>query len=354
MNSIPITKDDSALVKGVALIIMLFHHLFAFDWSVSFFTTLIPGMDEIVVILANYFQIVVGVFLFLSGFGLFYSRKGVSACIKRIASLYVRLWIVIFFISFPLMLLAGIFSFSLPELLKNMLGLGSMYCPNCWFVTLYAETLVLLTLIWPLLKRTNWVADILITVCCVLVGAVLSFWNISSSVSNSILSICLSQLRQLLLYFPNFLIGLYAAKYNLLGIAVRAFQSKGKIFSLFSGIFLFAGSVLIYWLARPYIPLLCQDYYLVPLFVLAMLLIFKLPGVKPVSWVLQWLGVASLWFWLIHGILQANFTELIYFPRYPVLILLWMTLLQVPAVVLIQLVEKFIQKKILKKHRKEA
>lgn len=353
MNSIPITKDDSALVKGTALIIMLFHHLFAFDWSAPLFTTWIPGMDDVVVILANYFQIVVGVFLFLSGFGLFYSRKGVSACIKRIASLYVRLWIVIFFVSFPLMLLAGTFSFNLPELLKNMVGLGVTYCQNCWFVTLYAEILVLLTLIWPLLERTNWVADILITVCCVLAGVVLSFWN-RSSVSNRILSICLSQLRQLLLYFPNFLIGLYSAKYSLLGIAVRAFQPKGKIFSLLSGIFLFAGSVLIYWLAHPYIPLLCQDYYLVPLFVLAMLLIFKLPGVKPVSRVLQWLGTTSLWFWLIHGILQANFTDLIYFPRYPVLILLWLTLLQVPVVVLIQLVEKFIQKKILKKNRKEA
>ena len=70
------SKDDTLAVKGIAIILMIQHHNFLsaprFEgYTVSFF----PFSQEFIVLLSNFFKICVGMYVFLSGYGLAISMK---------------------------------------------------------------------------------------------------------------------------------------------------------------------------------------------------------------------------------------------------------------------------------------
>lgn len=71
-----LTKNDSLALKGIAIILMLWHHCFCevvrFDgYNVDFS----PLNQQFVVDVTFYFKICVSIFAFITGFGLYYSAK---------------------------------------------------------------------------------------------------------------------------------------------------------------------------------------------------------------------------------------------------------------------------------------
>jgi hypothetical protein len=74
------TKNDTLAVKGIAILLMMQHHCFRtaslFDgYSISFY----PFSGNTVIVLSNFMKICVGMFVFLSAYGLTFSLKKYNA-----------------------------------------------------------------------------------------------------------------------------------------------------------------------------------------------------------------------------------------------------------------------------------
>ena len=83
-----LSRDDSLAVKGIAVLMLLFHHLYCstgrFDgYAVSFF----PFSEESIVELALLFKNCVSIFAFISGYGLL---KSIAAAHPAALGLLVR------------------------------------------------------------------------------------------------------------------------------------------------------------------------------------------------------------------------------------------------------------------------
>jgi len=147
-----LTRDDSSIAKGAAILLMMIHHLFAFPERIPVgfeYHSILPHFRPEFQI-GVFGRLCVGLFLFLSGFG--FGAKPAHeiaySCIKRAAAFY-RVYIV------NLVLLIGIayfffnplslqypdwsysLSFSASTILQNVFLLSTSCCPEWWFARLY-------------------------------------------------------------------------------------------------------------------------------------------------------------------------------------------------------------------------
>ena len=67
------SKNDSNVIKGVAIIMMMWHHCFLSGRSDSYIISFWPFFKEQVVAMAGFFKICVSLFAFVSGYGLYQS-----------------------------------------------------------------------------------------------------------------------------------------------------------------------------------------------------------------------------------------------------------------------------------------
>ena len=75
------TKNHTEILKGVAILLMLFHHLFAFpEWYVEGVSYIgIPlRANTLEYVIGQFGHICVAVFAFLTGYGMFFSYKSGS------------------------------------------------------------------------------------------------------------------------------------------------------------------------------------------------------------------------------------------------------------------------------------
>ena len=103
-KTISFTKDDTLAVKGFAILMMLFHHLFlGAERYAGFDVDFTPLGEEKTVLIAQFFKICVAVFVFLSGYGITISMKklksgdrlaGRKQVAKRYFSLMSGFWFV--------------------------------------------------------------------------------------------------------------------------------------------------------------------------------------------------------------------------------------------------------------------
>lgn len=160
-----ITKNQSQIVYGIAILLMVFHHMFAFpdriqyNWTGVFYYSSVP----IEVILAAFGRICIAIYAYMSGYGMmiknFYSkeeRKNIlssySDIFKKLVKFYSNYWIV-FIIFVPIGFLFFDYKFNLMEFIKNLLGLSCTYNAEWWYVWQYVRMLLLFPLIKFLIRK---------------------------------------------------------------------------------------------------------------------------------------------------------------------------------------------------------
>ena len=153
MNKISFTKDDTNIVKGFAIIMLLVHHLFYIpnqlgyiDWNLFSWNGKIFGFWNI---LAYIGKICVPIFLILSGYGLYKSYKGkiLEFYKKRVLKIYETYWFIwlafvplgVFGLHITLSSVYG--NHIIPKLIVNILGIQLYfgfwgYNPTWWFISL--------------------------------------------------------------------------------------------------------------------------------------------------------------------------------------------------------------------------
>lgn len=154
-----LTRDDSQMIKGVAILWMLFHHLFAFPDR-------IPKelhYSQLVTTIASFGRVCVPMFLFISGYGLAKaSHKSLRYFWKRIKGFYFRYWLV-FILFIPLFFVRGNLTFQPLEFLLNVTAIKPTYNGEWWFIPLYLFVLLITPIVYKLDVRITLILTYLLT-----------------------------------------------------------------------------------------------------------------------------------------------------------------------------------------------
>lgn len=144
-------SHDSKNLQSVAILIMLFHHLFKGVYVSSY--SGIPLADTTLeYYIADSFKLCVGIYAFVSGIGAFHT---ISKCIfrtwlkKRILPLYKKYLIISLFVMIPIACLWCKESFSIFSLLGEISLLWMPYSTAAWYIRFY----IIACLLTPLLKK---------------------------------------------------------------------------------------------------------------------------------------------------------------------------------------------------------
>lgn len=158
-----ITKKQSAMLQGIAILMMVYHHLFAFAET---YASLLPFFNaDAARQIAWFCKICVGIFAFVSGYGMYYALgscrqerffRGLAAeyrCVLvRILRLYGKLWLVLLVFKGIDVLVLGQ-PFAAGELPGNLTALNPTYNGAWWYVEQYAKMLLVLPFLDLLFTR---------------------------------------------------------------------------------------------------------------------------------------------------------------------------------------------------------
>lgn len=308
-------KDESKMMQGVAILLMLFLHLFNSDvrvntWCSSFLTI---GNDPLVFILSRAAN-PVSFFLVLSGYGLsciYHSGKLTPrGQLRRISRLY-------FFYALVLLVFAGIGSIlrpdkypgSVSECLLNLTGWSYSYNAEMWFLLPYVLVSVTSVYLFRLKDKLGiWTMLILSLFLNLGTSFLISRYGKMYLYGNEALYLPVLYLS----FFLPFYLGSY-----LHDIARR----RGSLsFSLPYGRIVFPALLLLL------VALRCSTAhsYLYPVYAALFILLFhNCPRHKCLNAFLLEMGRMSMLMWFVHTFYSEYlFTKFIFSPRQPLLVFL--------------------------------
>ncbi len=323
------SRDDTAVGKAVAIILMLVHHLFGFKSRLGEGMQYIPMFSGDVEYIAGGFgKLCVAIFIFMSGFGTYLALSGKSNLFKKIGKkifgVYKKYWAV-FFVFIPVGMLLGVerIKVDAKAFLLNLTAIDTSYNGEWWFITPF----IIITLVSPLIVRfadRKWLGHISVDLIIALVASVY--------LTNFAVELCNSPavepffttpfgegIVEAIEFIPAFFMGVVVAKYKLFDKYLGLM--KKPYFAIPAGIVLGA---LTFVLRRQFGA--DYDYIFAPVFVIATVSVFRF--VPPVYKLLKEIGSVSTEIWLIHSFFCYHFIpQIIYAPKNAILITLWLLLI---------------------------
>lgn len=304
------SREDSIVISGIAVLFMVWHHLFRFSswllpnvqWNSAFgyIGTMVTG------VFAAFGDICVQIFAFMSGYALFVSPNAFSTNkTKRLSKFIISYWIVCaIFILF-----AFCTKDTLPtgwNLIQNCIGMNLgpekewINVPFAWYVLFYILFIFFSSTIYKYFTKGCLISDFIFTVS-ILILILIS--DAISSVYNLQLSFYLSP-------FISVCFGFITAKYNLFNILRNKFDSNLKFpistYFILSLLLIPARYIILkvmVYLGIPYISLKT-----IISSIIAFLLIFFISEIMKNRTLTSarkffiFTGEISLYIWFVHGI----------------------------------------------------
>lgn len=326
------TKEDTKVIKGIAIVLMMYHHLFAFpdriSEQISYFSTFSLNGNTIAYWIGEFGKLCVAIFMFLAGYGTYISclKKDVTICVKnKLVNIYTIYWKV-FLIFIPICMLAKVESVekNIVAFLWNFSGMDISYNGEWWFITPY----IIILCLYPILKRffertkSELFSDLFFIVLTQsLVTYVVPMLLETSWLSKWGTSLLGYNLKIVLELLPVFMMGCVFAKYDLI--------SKIKQRSM---------NNFLYWILS-FIVLAClfyvrrkvgasYDYLYAPIFACASIVALQTLLGKIFYKILLEIGKESTVIWLVHSFYCYMLCqEFVYMPKYSVLIVIWLIFL---------------------------
>lgn len=337
-------RRDTKIMKGVAICLMICHHLFTFPErldGVSFISVpFINGMS-FAAGAGQFGKLCVALFTMLGGYGAYLSLSrpdaDETALTKRhLLSLYSSYWKV-FILAVPISLVLGEdggIPF-LENLIYSFLGLRFAYCNEWWFITPFA----ILTVSSPLVKRfaDRKAGDFASSFLLVLLFNAFLYYVLPRLMEAKSLAVFAetffyTELYTALTLLPAYAMGVLLAKYGVLS-AAKALCSGWRRGAL-TAVSLIVLGALFYihpfnWLA--------YDYINAAVFTLCVVALLSSRLGRIAAPVFEKLGEESTYMWLIHTMLCYHWCQkLIYLPKYAPLIFIWLTVLSYAAAKLVR------------------
>lgn len=309
------TKNDTLCMKGIAILIMFFHHNYLgadrwLDSPISFY----PFSQSQIVYIAKFFKICVGMFVFLTGYGMMASVKGKIKnhlqMRKYIINRYLTMMLGFWFIFLMVQVLSGIFTDRFSEIygegmyawiyfVIDGMGLAHLFstptfCATWWYMSLAIFLIMLFPFFKKLIEHYHEAALILTMLLPTALKFPYSdFW------------------RWLFCYS----LGIYIANHNILGKIKAWYHSKSLLVKTAGFVFLTAGMLVIILLRQSEgfgVKFLYLWEGLAPMYVILYSYLFLI-WCKPLAIILKFIGKHSMNMFLIHTMFRAiYFHDFIY------------------------------------------
>ena len=206
------TKEVTAAIKWLAVIMMLVHHLFWTSWiqeGCAVISIIKIRSISLVQVLQYTGKMCVALFALLSGYGFYHRfKKGIALkdSIKRLVSLYLNYWCVL--IPMTLLFFALGNRINAIDAVLSFLGIKNTLNWFCWYVPFYAIVLITMPVIHSCIFQTELACDVAILIGCCIVPF---FGNENENIL----------IQGLIYYYPVVIVGYYLGKYDLINYIVQ-------------------------------------------------------------------------------------------------------------------------------------
>lgn len=352
------TKQDTKIIKGIAICFMLWHHLFGAPMRIpidSFTSLFTLNGNSVATVISMFCKICVSLFTFMSGYGLYksslkgkYSSKYIW---RHLISLYKYVWVLLL-VTLPFSIYSHIdYGVEiLYETIYNFIGIKATVNREWWFIAPYTMLLVLFPFIKKLVERSsdNFFLDffniVLVSSFCNYILPSITELAIMRELCSTILWGNFELLFDIL---PSFLLGIIIAKHNVL-TEIKARYSAQSIYCIFSLITLLIVFILRFRNAS-------YDYIFAAVIVICITILIPTKPMQLISRVLIPLGENSTAMWLIHSFYcYYIYPPIVYFLKYPVFIFIWLVVLSYISAlginVLLKKIEQFLRSRVKHTH----
>ncbi len=281
-----LNRDDSTALKGIAILLMIMHHVLIKDYyidpDVSLFSNIV--ISRLMVL----GKVCVGLFMFVTAYGYALKKKrDWLYSFSHIKRLLVRYWALLL-VFIALGILAGNHPDSITVLL-NIFGLSSAYSCANWYVYFYIYAMLVLPLLSWLVDRYGvWTVLLSVVVC-----GVASFLLKSDD-------LWLKVVRECLFYTPVLVVGCYLAQSGVSFIKHR-FSTIELVLVLV--LVLAAGCM-----SRD-IYGFCTFTVIIPVMAWMMVALLRHQSLQSLRAVLIKLGQLSLYMWFVHSVFFSSMTR---------------------------------------------
>jgi len=336
------TKQETQMMKGVAILLMLFLHLFNQLANVDLCRNLISVDGVPLVYILSRVANPVPFFLILSGYGLFIvNQRGDRHRWSRILKLFIHYWIILaVFVTIGHFMAPQRYPRSLAYLILNITSIHTTYNGEMWFLFPY----VVLSLLSP------WIIRIMKRFKAWQIIAVTLFIHLCTS-------FCISRYGEKYL-FPNYwFYNLLLVFHLLFAFSLGCMAARERFFEKvknlvaghrYAGILKWGGVILL-------VSVSCVFKYNFFYAILLITLLVMSPLPKSVGGVLAKLGDQSMNMWMIHSWFCYNlFHDFIYSFSYPILIFVVLTVISYCCSLIINAICKPVESRILPKAEVKA
>ncbi|MDO5440442.1 MAG: acyltransferase family protein [Erysipelotrichaceae bacterium] len=232
-----LTKENSKILQGIAILMMVYHHIFIDGnlWFVNEPTSLLNMLNFINIGKASTFQmtfawfckICVAIFAFTSGFGIFAQlenkckekielKEMYKYCFKRFLSFFKVYAFCFLFFNICQILIVGFdaFDYSFPRFIINLLGLAADYNGTLWYVPLYYCMIFISPLVYVFLKRVDLKKFIVVLICAFVLSFAIAF--VSGNLLPFVKEISKFIQHYQTIYILIFMEGMFCGKYELI------------------------------------------------------------------------------------------------------------------------------------------
>ncbi len=345
------SKQHTKIAKGIAALLMMYHHLFVIPERLNnnYISVLNINGFNFEHLLAVFAKICVGIFLFLSGIGLFYSFKSENSilkmhgkALKKLLSFMLNYW-VIALVVFTIGVIRKFFNFDIKTVIGVITG---KYSPvmEWWFVCQYVVLLLLAPLFIGLFQKNSlFKKSILLCIIMTIYGFVHFGYN----------NLCEGYIGKFifeyLYYIFNkecvliFLLGIICAKFKFFRFFV--FEKRWLTVLINLIVLLTVTIIRMIYIKDP--ASMKIDYIIAPFFVFSISAILNYFSVPKIF--LNFCAVHSTNIWLTHTFWCYYLGQkIVLLPRYSTFIFIWLFILSVVSSILINAIYSLIIKKLFK------
>lgn len=280
-------RDKTQILKGLALILMIFHHTIASgSW--------VENAPEVYDFLVKSSKICVWIFAFLVGYGFnCSSNKSLKYSIKRIALLLIPFWVILWAIFIPASYFSGTLQrLGVVDIIYNMFGISLSLNWYSWFVCFYILAILSLPYLHRIIKSSPQYGWLIVLLGYYVLSAGLLF--LPHRDTNPLL-------HSLYIYstvMPNVVIGFMCAKWNHEGVLPTWFEGKYKLSLCILAV--------IVVLLIPGLDIPTKGFplraFTTPVFIFAVVGIFNSFKLKYLTSFLINIGNLSMYMWFFHAI----------------------------------------------------
>ena len=344
-----LSKSDIKATKGLAILFMLFLHLFCrTDINGLYNVSLTINGKPFIYYLALFCDACVPIYLFCSGYGLYSSNSKQSLNFTknliRIMKLMVNYWIIlIIFISIGFIAGKGeLFPGSAGKFLSNFFLFSSSYCGAWWFLQTYVILAFLSPIIIKLVNKYRCTLLISISLVVYLLSYIQHIKHALYFGDNKIIILAINAVILVGSSQLSFIVGCIAVKHK---IYSRLYEKAHNL--KLKNIFCLIGILLLIVIHSLY-----ESMIIAPFTGIVFMFIFNLMNkTSSVQKTLNYFGEHSTNIWLTHMFFyMIIFPKLVFAPKYPILIFPWLIILCLVSSYLINVIYKpilhFINKKV--------